>query len=370
VNKKTRPPHRNLAISLVVAIVALVGGIGGGGWYWWQSAIAPVQNQSQSQSQTKSAANLRQVSIPNGASAEEIGQILQQAGLIRSVTAWKVWTRWAGLQHSAGGFHAGTYQLSPQASLPDLAQAIWSGQVQQVSFTIPEGWSLKQMASYFDNLGWFTSQEFLDATQQIPRDRYPWLPENLPFLEGFLFPNTYQISVDQRTPEAVIGIMLTHFQDSALPVYENRSSFSDLSLNDWVTLASIVEKEAVIADERTRIAGVFWNRLRQDITLGSDPTVEYGLGITQTPDQPLTYAQVETPSPYNTYINAGLTPTPIASPGLASLKAVVSPEKTDFLYFVARYDGTHVFSRTLSEHLQAQAKIRDQQDTQQNSTNL
>lgn len=362
--KKKSSPFRKLAISSAVALVTLVGGIGGGGWYWWQSAIAPIRNETQPREQ------LLQVKIPDGASANEIGSILEEAGLIRSVTAWKVWTRWQGLWNTSGGFHAGTYQLSPQAPLPEIAQTIWTGKVQQISFTVPEGWSQKQMAAYFEELGWFTAQEFLEAANTIPRDRYPWLPEGIPFLEGFLFPDTYQISVDQRTPNAVIGVMLDHFQASALPVYEKRAGFEDLSLNDWVTLASIVEKEAVVAEERARIAGVFWNRLRDNITLGSDPTVEYGLGITQTPDQPLTYAQVETPSPYNTYINAGLTPTPIASPGLASLQATVSPEKTDFLYFVARYDGTHVFSRTLTEHLRAQARIRDQQDAQQNSTNL
>lgn len=363
-NKKKSFPFRKLAITSVVAIVAIAGGVGGGGWYWWQSAIAPVEKNAQPSKE------LLQVQIPEGASANEIGQILEETGLIRSITAWKVWTRWQGLWESSGGYHAGTYQLSPQASMDDIAQTIWSGKVQQVSFTVPEGWSQKQMANYFEELGWFSAQEFLDATNNIPRDRYPWLPEDIPFLEGYLFPDTYQISVDQRTPEAVIGVMLNHFQESALPVYENRTGYTDLSLDDWVTLASIVEKESVVAEERARIAGVFWNRLRDNITLGSDPTVEYGLGITQTPDQPLTYAQVETPSPYNTYINAGLTPTPIASPGLASLKATVAPEKTDFLYFVARYDGTHVFSRTLTEHLRAQAKIRDQQDAKQNSTNL
>nr|WP_299484971.1 endolytic transglycosylase MltG [Acaryochloris sp. IP29b_bin.137] len=363
-NRKKSLPLRKLAISSVIAFVTIVGGVGGGGWYWWKNATAPIQGDA------PSSEALLQVNIPDGATANEIGQILAESGLIRSVTAWKIWTRWKGLSDSSGGFHAGTYQLSPQASLPDIAQTLWTGQVQQVSFTVPEGWSQKQMAAYFEDLDWFTAQEFLEATQTIPRDRYPWLPEEIPFLEGFLFPDTYQISVDQRTPEAVIGVMLDHFQGSALPVYQNRSGFEDLSLNDWVTLASIVEKEAVVANERARIAGVFWNRLRDNITLGSDPTIEYGLGITQTPDQPLTYAQVETPSPYNTYINAGLTPTPIASPGLASLKATVAPEKTDFLYFVARYDGTHVFSRTLTEHLRAQARIRDQQDAQQNSTNL
>ena len=123
-------------------------------------------------------------------------------------------------------------------------------------------------------------------------------------------------------------------------------------------MSSIVEKEAVVAEERPTIAGVFTNRLRQNMPLGADPTVEYGLGITQTPDKPLTWAQVGTPSPYNTYINQGLPPTPIASPGMASLEAALSPAKTDYMFFVARYDGTHVFSRTLKEHEGAKQAIR------------
>jgi UPF0755 protein len=114
----------------------------------------------------------------------------------------------------------------------------------------------------------------------------------------------------------------------------------------------------VVPEERGIIAGVFTNRLRQNIPLGADPTVEYGLGISQTKEQPLTWAQVGTPSPYNTYINPGLPPTPIASPGQASLAAALAPEQTDYLYFVARYDGTHVFSRTLAEHEAARDAIR------------
>jgi UPF0755 protein len=155
--------------------------------------------------------------------------------------------------------------------------------------------------------------------------------------------------------------MLKRFEEVALPLYENGASA--YSLLEWVTLASIVEKEAVVPDERDQIASVFARRLQEGITLGSDPTVEYGLGIVQTPENPLTFDQVETPNPYNTYINAGLTPTPIASPGVASLEASVNPAPTEFLYFVARYDGTHVFSRTLDEHESAQGEIRDRVDS-------
>jgi UPF0755 protein len=190
----------------------------------------------------------------------------------------------------------------------------------------------------------------------VPRDRYPWLPEGIPHLEGFLFPDTYQLPAEGVTPEAAVDIMLRRFEAIALPLYQQAST--DYSVLEWATLASIIEKESVVPEERGVIAGVFTNRLEQNIPLGADPTVEYGLGITQTKEQPLTWAQVAIPSPYNTYINPGLTPTPIASAGLASLEAALAPEPTEYLFFVARYDGTHVFSRTLTEHEAARDAIR------------
>ena len=126
----------------------------------------------------------------------------------------------------------------------------------------------------------------------------------------------------------------------------------------------MVEKEAVVPQERTLIAGVFTNRLQKGQRLESDPTVEYGLNIRQTADKPLTLKQVRTPNPYNTYMNAGLPPTAIAAPGKASLEATLNPDSTDYFFFVARYDGTHVFSRSLAEHERAQGQIRDRIDAQ------
>jgi UPF0755 protein len=195
--------------------------------------------------------------------------------------------------------------------------------------------------------------------QQVPRDRYPWLPEGIPHVEGFLYPDTYKLPTGQVSPLVVINQMLDRFEQIALPVYQQAQGKTPYTLLQWVTLASIVEKEAVISAERPQIASVFAKRLRENIALGADPTVEYALGIRQTVDQPLTYAQVQTPSPYNTYVNPGLPPTPISSPGVASLTASVNPADTDVLYFVARYDGTHVFSKTLAEHEAAQAAIQD-----------
>ncbi|NJM97237.1 MAG: endolytic transglycosylase MltG [Phormidesmis sp. RL_2_1] len=340
-----------------IVLLALAAGAATQSWMWWSWASAPV-------SEAKGTAveeSFVQIQIPEGTPSTQIGQDLEAAGLIRSTTAWKLYSRWK-THRSDGGFQAGSYVISPTQSLAEIAKTIWDGDVVQLSFTIPEGWTRKQMAARFEQRGLTTADEFLAASENIPYDRFPWLPNGIPHLEGFLFPDTYQIDSGDISAEELVDMMLTRFEQVALPIYETQPS--DYSLLDWVTLASIVEKEAVVADERDVIASVFARRLQEGITLGSDPTVEYGLGIEQTPENPLTFAQVETPNPYNTYINPGLTPTPIASPGAASLEASLVPGPTEFLYFVARYDGTHVFSRTLGEHEEAQGKIRDRIDAE------
>ena len=308
---------------------------------------------------------LVRVEIPSGSSIRTIGDRLVEAGAIRSAIAWEVWLRWQDIEPKAG-----TYDLDPGWSLVEVAAAIEAGVGVQAQFTIVEGWRIRQMADYFEQLGWFTADEFVAATDSVDLDRFGWLPEDLPHLEGWLFPNTYAIPLDRRTPELVVEILLLQFETNALPLYwEYVASLPEgdrLSLQEWVTLASIVEKEAVLPEERAEIAGVFSNRLERGIPLAADPTVEYAFDIHQTPDRRLTWAEVQQPSPYNTYINPGLPPTAIASPGLASLAATLSPAETDNLYFVARYDGSHVFSQTLDEHLAAQRRIiesRQQEDS-------
>lgn len=329
-------------------------------WAWWRSVSAPSQSIAASTAKQTAATKGVQIEIPPGTATQQIGQKLAAAGLIRSATAWDLWARWLQWQDSKGEFKAGTYQLSPTQPLPLIAEKIWQGQVVQRSFTIPEGWSLRQMAAYFEDIGFFPATDFLAAASQIKRNQYPWLPADLPHLEGFLYPDTYKLNGDKITPQSIVQQMLNRFEQVALPLYQQGQNQTQLDLRQWVTLASIVEKEAVVDSERARIAGVFSQRLLKGYPLGADPTVEYGLGIRQTVDQPLTLAEVNTPSAYNTYLNLGLPPTPIASPGLASLKAALYPENTSYLYFVARYDGTHVFSRTLSEHQAAQAAIQKQ----------
>lgn len=349
-------------IFVFLLVPAALGVAGWQGWAWWSWATAPVASSiapgdvTVEETPTEEAAATVQIQIPSGTPGQQIGRDLEIAGLIRSRLAWDLWSRWQNFRQD-GSYQAGTYALSPSQSLQEIAAQIWSGEVIQTTFTIPEGWTREQMAASLEASGLFPASAFLAATQQIPRDRYPWLPQTLPHLEGFLYPDTYQIPVEVVTPEAIVDLMVARFEAIALPAYQ--SADVSYSLMEWVTLASIVERESVIPEERSPIAAVFNRRLVEGIPLGADPTVEYGLGVTQTPEQPLTLAQVRTPSPYNTYINPGLPPTPIASPGLASLEASLNPPETEYLYFVARYDGTHVFSRTLEEHEAAQARIRD-----------
>ena len=334
------------------------------GWAWWSWASGPVLTEVPSNPSAVDNATVR-IQIAQGTSAQQIGQDLENIGAIRSATAWNLWYRWESFRDRNAAFKAGTYEVSPTESMPEIADKIQAGQVVQESFTIPEGWSLEQMANYFEDRDLFTAEEFLAAVQRIPYEAHPWLPPDLPHLEGFLYPDTYQIPVGEIEPEDAIAQMLARFEQIALPVYQENRQATQFSLLEWVTLSSIVEKEVVVAEERDLIAAVFAKRLQENIPLGADPTVEYGLNVTQTPDRPLTLRQVRTPSPYNTYLNPGLPPTPIASPGIDNLKATLNPKDTDYLYFVARYDGTHVFSRTLTEHETAQTKIRQER---QNAT--
>ncbi|MEM9945264.1 MAG: endolytic transglycosylase MltG [Cyanobacteria bacterium P01_D01_bin.36] len=340
-----------------IVLLALSALIAGQSWAWWSWAKSPVLAADEADENS-----FVQIQIPEGTASNQIGQDLEANNLINSTLAWKLLSRWKSFRGEEGGFQAGSYVISPSQSLGEIADTIWEGNVVQTSFTVPEGWNREQMADMFEAEGFTTAEEFLAVTASIPYDRYPWLPEGIPHLEGFLYPDTYQLDAGGVTAEGIVDTMLRRFETVALPVYDSQPS--PYSLLDWVTLSSIVEKEAVVAEERDEIAGVFSRRLDEGITLGSDPTVEYGLGIRQTKEEPLTYAQVEEQTPYNTYINAGLTPTPIASPGVASLEASLNPEPSEYLYFVARYDGTHVFSRTLDDHIAAQGQIRDRVDAE------
>lgn len=350
--KATKSQPKIITALAILASVPVLVGIGG--WVWWNSAISPV-----------GATSKVKIEIPPGSAPQAIGERLEKARLIRSQLVWNIWSKYLNWQNPQGEFKAGTYELSGSQSLPEIAREIRQGNAikNEVEYTVKEGWSLPQMAAYFAEEGFFSEEEFLAAAKQIPKDKFTWLPDGLPNLEGFLYPETYKIPKDSLTPQAVIEQMLREFEKVALPVYQQHQGQTKMTLLQWVTLASIVEKESVVANERPLIAGVFTNRLTRGMRLESDPTVEYGLKIKQTADKPLTIAQVRTPSPYNTYLNAGLPPGPIASPAVPSLEATLNPDKTEYLFFVARYDNTHVFTTNLRDHINATNKIRQERQS-------
>jgi UPF0755 protein len=342
---------------LIFAPIAVLTVLGGGGMSWWNGVTAPPSADPNAKS--------IQIQVKPGTSAQAIGQELEAKGAIKSQLAWKLWTSWQAKQ-GKGSPQTGTYELSPSQPLPVVAKQILEGKVVQSGFTIREGWKIEQMAEYFEKQGLFKAADFVAATKEIPRDKFPWLPNGITHLEGFLFPETYKVPTETITPTGVVTQMLKQFEQVALPEYQKATAAQQrLSLLQWVSLSSVVEKEAVIPIERPKIAGVFTTRLAKNMRLESDPTVEYGLGIKQTADRPLTFAEVKRPNPYNTYMNAGIPPGPIASPGIGSLKAVLNPDSTDLLFFVAKYDGTHVFSKTLSEHVAATNAIRQQRQSNQ-----
>lgn len=288
------------------------------------------------------------VVIPKGASVQDIGRLLHGQGLIRSPLVFRALAEWSG---TAASLQAGEYDFSPGLTISEIIRRLARGEVVTYPFTIPEGYTVTQIADLLANQGLADRDRFLAAASRaelapvpIPdpgQVRYP--------LEGYLFPDTYRVPRGVSEPE-LVSLMVRRFREVFTPEMSGRSRELGLTPHQLVTLASIVEKETGVPEERPLVAGVFWNRLRRGMLLQADPTVRYAADNL---DRPLSRRDLQVDSPYNTYRYPGLPPGPIANPGAAALQAVLQPTQTDYLYFVARGDGTHKFSRTLPEHLEA-----------------
>ncbi len=296
--------------------------------------------------------------LPEGASAEEIGADLYNLGVIRSARQFQVLVALMGLQSNLS---AGDYRLqkgSPVALVID-SLTVQDG-VPTLRVTFPEGFRIEQMAQTAEKAGFGTAREFLDAVAAatLPAE----LAANLPpgqGLQGYLFPDTYILPVGS-TPADLVALMIETFDTRFSPRLRAAAAARGLNTHQAVTLASIIEREAVLDSERARIAGVFYNRLAAGDTLGADPTTQFAVALDPKSVEEfgwwkleLTDADLRNPSPYNTRAVAGMPPGPIANPGLASLEAASEPEITSFYYFVAnakKADGSHVFAVTLDEH--------------------
>jgi UPF0755 protein len=295
--------------------------------------------------------------VSSGSSAAGIGAQLAQAGLIRDAELFVAYVRAQGI---ADELEAGTYFLSRAQSLPKIAQALTDSRSSFIPFRVLEGWRLEQVAEAITANPQFTfdGAAFLAAASRGQGASAGFLTATGlnagQSVEGFLFPGTYQLPPDQ-TPEGLVNTLTEAFIEQVGAQALNDARGQNLSPLQMVTLASIVQREAVHPDEMPRIASVYRNRLAIGMKLDADPTVQYGLADSRGGWWPqITRADYTgVISPYNTYLNAGLPPTPIANPGLDAIRAVIYPENTPYLYLRAdcRPDGYHDFAVTYEEHL-------------------
>ena len=284
--------------------------------------------------------------VPEGASAEAIGRQLRELGLVRHALIFRAVVTARGAE---GKLRAGEYSLQGPLTLDQIVDMLVRGDVERREITFPEGKTVEDMALVVTAHG-------LDgvAFLKLARDPSPIrdLDPQAADLEGYLFPDTYDVA---RAPGAILGLsarMVRRFRDVVTPELPLLAEHN-LSVRQLVTLASVVEMETAQAEERPRIAAVFLNRLKKGMPLQTDPTVIYAMRRAGSWDGNIRKRDLSIVSPYNTYVHAGLPPGPIASPGRASLQAVLHPAPVKDLYFVSRNDGTHQFSETLAEHERA-----------------
>ncbi|HOG46444.1 MAG TPA: endolytic transglycosylase MltG [Anaerolineae bacterium] len=293
-------------------------------------------------------------SIQPGETASMIGPRLEQMGLIRDAGLFNLVVRYRGVDNA---LEVGDYQLSPSMTLDQIVTELQHGRSKGVLVTIPEGWRMEQVAAKLEEAGLGKSEDYLALMRKndYPYDWFQERPQGAPDgLEGFLFPDTYEFPAD-ATPAAVIDTMLRNFDRKVTPGLRRSMASHGLSFYQAMVLASIVEREAVVATERPTIAAVFMARLDRGMYLQADPTVSYAKGFdpqTKRWWRPMLEGESQSvDSPYNTFLHGGLTPGPICSPGLSSVEGVAQPDSTPYLYFVAKGDGSHVFAETFEEHL-------------------
>jgi UPF0755 protein len=297
----------------------------------------------------------RSFQVVLGEPTASVIQRLYDEGYIASADAFRTYLLYSGLDRS---IQAGNYQLSPAMNAIEIAHHLQDATPTHVTFRIFPGWRLEEIAEALPTSGLnFSPDEFLAATR-LPRNGFIFssqLPQDAT-LEGFLFPATYEIT-RTTTLEGFIRIALDKFQSQLTPELQSGLANQGLEIYQAVTLASIIEREAVQEDEMPLIASVFYNRLAAGMKLDSDPTVQFALGFNKEQNtwwtNPLSLEDLEVSSSYNTYKFSGLPPGPISNPGLAALQAVAYPASSSYYYFRAACDGSgrHSFAKTFREHV-------------------
>ena len=297
----------------------------------------------------RDGAPVRRVTIPQGSTFAAAADSLESAGVLGSPRLFRLYASITGRDRD---IKAGTYLLEPGLSWNELIQALSDGRGIEQSITVPEGLPLREILPLLARSIGAPVESLWAAARDTATRRRLGVPT--PDLEGYLFPDTYRFMYGTSAREAV-GDMVRRFEDIWEPAWDSRVAEMGMSRHAVITLASIVEKEARLAEERPVIAAVYHNRLRQGMPLQADPTVQYALGEHRTR---VLYRDLKIDSPYNTYRNRGLPPGPIASPGRASIEAALFPANVPYRYFVAHPDGHHEFRVTFEEHTAARRLVQ------------
>lgn len=332
--------------TVLIIILVLAAAAGGGAWYIW-NGMQPVEP----------AGPAVTVTIEKGMGSSQIADLLEQEGIIRNGLFFKGYLKWVG---EGASFKAGTYSVSPGDSYDTLISRMNAGDVvkeETVVFTIPEGYTAAQVADKLAAAWNQKAEVFLQlidsgaGLEAVSTLEIPDIPDLRHRLEGYLFPETYELAKDS-TPQEVIEAMLEQLVKKldTIPEWKAKLANRGLSLHELLTVASLVEREVVVDEERPIVAGVIYNRLDKGQKLEIDATVQYLLDKQK---ERLYEKDLQVDSPYNTYKNEGLPPGPISSPGLASIEAAMTPEVSDYFFYVTKKDGSqgHLFGRTYKEHL-------------------
>lgn len=292
------------------------------------------------------------ITVQPGMTAGSIGEMLEQRGVIGSKQKFWFIAKISGEERK---FKAGTYHMYVNMPIREALDVLVGGEVSMLRFTIPEGFTVREIASRLEREGIVSSKDFLAKAKNFSPYRYMKAPQQALYRsEGFLFPDTYEVEPGTSS-EAILQMMVRNFDNKLTDEMREKAEKMNLSVFELVTLASLVEKEARYEEDRPIIAQVFFKRLEINMPLQSDTTIQY---LLDTPKEDVTYADTEIDSPYNTYQHYGLPPGPVANPGLASIEAVLEPADTDYLYFVADRAGHNHYSKSYDDHMEIVNRVR------------
>ncbi len=300
------------------------------------------------------------VEIPMGSTVNDVSNILKKNNLIKNEFVFKMNFK---IKNNSSHMKSGKYLLNQTYSNSDIIGILVSGKIYQdgIKITIPEGSTSSEIINLLvkNKLGTEEEYKALVNNPSTFYDEFEFLKQDdIKTLEGFLYPSTYYFKEDSQ-PKEIIREMVKLFDTNYTDKLEKQRKTTDLTLQEIISLASIVEKEAMFDEDRPIIASVFYNRLEEGMPLQSDATIQY---IFDTRKKSITHNDLKIDSPYNTYIERGLPPTPIANPSIKSIEAVLYPKDTNYLYFVATIEGGNVYSETYEEHKKNVAKYRQDRD--------